>query len=1668
MQILNYLKNWVSRPLYPPILPTLLFLTVGLFSTNLSAQIAQCNKGIALPLYQKTVIPIGSNIDLCQENMSGVDTDFSFNMVQVVNLDSVRANMPGDYFLRYNITGGTVVDMNTSSANVSTGTLISSQDGMLNTDFAPTYSDTIGIGNPMNLVIPVMVSYRLQVYLMTLDSMGRPKAVCEYNHPFKVTINPTPEITASASIGGAAISGNACAQQPIELQTNVNSGSTNNNSFSWSIINSDAGFGGNFDNRFAQNPIFTPTIDNSVVANGQMGMVALEVAINDSTGCVATDTLEIPLIRGIGALSCNDQINIALDDDCDTEVLPDQVLEGSFGTYDMFDVIVFDGGTNIGNTVGASHLNKKLTVRVVDQCSGNYCWGYLTVEDKLAPVIDCTINSYKTNAASGHVGVGDDRYQPTMAFPQGTTPSSCMLSGAATNAYYETLEFTTTAFGAYSFELVNATAGTNFDAAIYTGSFDPSNPCTNLLAADEASSSIANNPKLDVTLPVGTYVLVTYGHTNTDMGNYLWEITSPVDVNGAPQSICTMTDTITISCTIDINTIPGPSAIDNCEGSVTPKLLNFTSDNFSCGRADGTVEIITRTYQAEDSHGNTSGTCTQVIKYVRKTLNSVTFPPNYDGMTLPALDCSQPMTDAIPDSLGFPKIDGGSVLQGNACMLNVGHEDHVLTTCGIGKKILRKWTVMDWCSPLVTGVNPIEHTQVILFEDTTPPQITCPADLVVSAANSNCTATVDFPPLSISDDCSGFIVNINTLFGSINDNGGTISGFPIGVYDIKYIARDSCGNDTDCTTELKVVDETEPVPVCVEFLTTSLTSTGTATVPATSFDAGSYDNCCLDRFEVKRSNRPDGDFEPSITFDCDDLTFPINVDIRVYDCFDNFNDCNVEVRVDDKISATLTCPPNITITCTDDINDLTLTGNATVANGCSSSNITPTDRDLRDRCGIGRVVRSFEITTTGGIRRCTQVIDVTNSNPFDPRTITWPRDTTFMDDCGRGLDVDSLTSLYSYPTFSRNFCADLFVGHEDEYFERVEGACFKLFRNWKIIDWCVYNPDVANSDGIWTHRQELVVMDSQGPTMTCVRNIVVDADANCLGTVVIDEPTSVTDCSPDITFEVTGDFDDFGTFNDVAPGNYDVTIIASDGCGNSSSCDVPIIVRDVKAPTAICHNLKVELNRTWATATIKARMIDKGNIDNCGGPVRLSFSVDIDDTCKIFTCVDTGINMVNLYVWDEFNNNDFCIAEVEVQDNFDACQSPINRPSIAGSIKNEDDEPIKNIEISLNDANMAPAMTDADGQFVFEGLQNGNDYSVYPFCNDDFRNGVSTFDIIQISKHVLNEAPLTSPYKLIAADANKSGTITTLDIVALQKLVLHRTDDLPNNTSWRFVHKNYVFPIHTNPWYETFPELYSVNDITGAEQVDFVGIKIGDLNGDADMSNIGTVEDRTFEKHLTFNISNLSFEGGEQVQIDFTAENFENLMGYQTTIQFDETVLELMEVIPGVMTGDENFGKTFVENGILNTSWHSAAARSIGNEEVLFSLVFKTMKAGETTSEIWMDGSVTQSEAYLQNGEMIGVQLNTTEEFASIQLFQNEPNPFSNRTMIRFYLPKAAEAELVITDVSGKVVQTITKKYDAGMNQEMLDKSDLLQQGIYYYRLQTTEFVGVKKMLLIE
>lgn len=130
----------------------------------------------------------------------------------------------------------------------------------------------------------------------------------------------------------------------------------------------------------------------------------------------------------------------------------------------------------------------------------------------------------------------------------------------------------------------------------------------------------------------------------------------------------------------------------------------------------------------------------------------------------------------------------------------------------------------------------------------------------------------------------------------------------------------------------------------------------------------------------------------------------------------------------------------------------------------------------------------------------------------------------------------------------------------------------------------------------------------------------------------------------------------------------------------------------------------------------------------------------------------------------------------------------------------------------------------------------GYQLSVTPSKNIHPLNGLSTLDLVLIQKHLLGIEPLDSPYKIIAADANQDGKVTSFDILILKKLLLGVTTELPNDRSWRFVPALFVFPNPLNPFETPFPESidvpFSADPMPG--WFPFVGIKIGDVNGTAD------------------------------------------------------------------------------------------------------------------------------------------------------------------------------------------------------------------------------------------
>jgi hypothetical protein len=308
---------------------------------------------------------------------------------------------------------------------------------------------------------------------------------------------------------------------------------------------------------------------------------------------------------------------------------------------------------------------------------------------------------------------------------------------------------------------------------------------------------------------------------------------------------------------------------------------------------------------------------------------------------------------------------------------------------------------------------------------------------------------------------------------------------------------------------------------------------------------------------------------------------------------------------------------------------------------------------------------------------------------------------------------------------------------------------------------------------------------------------------------------------------------------------------------------------------------------------------------------------------------------------------------------------------------------------------------------------------------------------------------------MIAADANNTNTVTTLDAVAIRKVILQIDDSFPNNTSWRFVDADHVFADAMNPW--GFPEVVNINNLADAQiDVDFTGVKVGDVNGSAQANFMSPAENRT-DRSIQINADNELVRAGQEVTVTFTTDA--QVSGYQFTLNHEG--LELISINDGVAKA-ENFG---IMSNAITASWNDMEIRNLSGDE-LFSATFKANADVQLSNVLSINSRYTAAEAYTAQGiESVELSFNG-KAGASFALYQNEPNPFKGATTIGFEMADAGKAKLSIMSVSGQTLRVVDGDYAAGYNEVIV--KDLNATGVLYYTLEADGFTATKKMIIIE
>ncbi|MDX1407458.1 MAG: HYR domain-containing protein, partial [Saprospiraceae bacterium] len=588
---------------------------------------------------------------------------------------------------------------------------------------------------------------------------------------------------------------------------------------------------------------------------------------------------------------------------------------------------------------------------------------------------------------------------------------------------------------------------------------------------------------------------------------------------------------------------------------------------------------ILRTWTATDASGNT-GTCVQTINITPLSLSGLECPANYTG------ECGG---STSPSVTGYPMVNGIPVGAGGICNIFAGYTDLELTDCGAGLKIVRTWTLLDWCTQETA-----QCVQVIKLTDNQGPVLDCPDDITVNADPWFCTADVNLTPPAAYDACgTSFSLSVSSSAGVIVPFGSyyRVDDLPLGTHTITWTAVDACDNESSCSYDITVEDNTPPVPLCDEHTIVALTSDdplqeGLTKIPATVFDDGSYDNCSAVTFTARRMTScinfdwigpaplygeyPNSDgivtsldrgqtHQLLVPFACCDVgAGPIMVELRVTDAEGNVNTCMVEVEVQDKLSPFLEQPPDIIVSCdfwfdvaetngfvdpsedvttpifgdvldayefepsdrqpiilndpgndeypqpyqwgydgwADDNCDVEITVRVRLFDDCSGDNLPGAPPSPYTTRLVERTWRARDASNNSTTR--VQRIWVVDFDPFyisdqtcvnaDPNDgVIWPCDETYTT-CPDEIPVN-------YPTVFDDNCSLIGVTYDDTRFDFVDGACYKILREWTIIDWCQY--DVNTGAGLWSHIQVIKVLDSDpadftdcpsGPVTLCVEN----------------------------------------------------------------------------------------------------------------------------------------------------------------------------------------------------------------------------------------------------------------------------------------------------------------------------------------------------------------------------------------------------------------------------------------------------------------------------------------------------------------------------------------------------------------------------------------------------
>ena len=1380
-----------------------------------------------------------------------------------------------------------------------------------------------------------------------------------------------------------------------------------------------------------QVPIGTTIIDiEAIDIYGNVGTCSIAVTVNEYDGQIAN-------------FGCNSQINISLNSSCEAVVTQDMILEGGpYGCYDSYCMeILDDAGNIVDNIFDLNDVGSTFAVSIVDcNGNGNTCWGYITIENKLIPELVCP--------ADVTLMCNQD---PSEVYPAGHPQAGDLVYGFAE---LETCEIDATITYSDNFvdfgecglprvELVRTWTVTDQDGNEVSCDqnfeflpFDPmmvDYPQDYILDNSFECDEVENDPSL--TEPENTGFPTfdgqsIFGNNYCDIHLGYWdEILA--DVN------CPTAYLIYRHWVIDNECMPLEDGINPLEFIQRIKVKDATApvigdledvtinvDPWSC-EGSYTLPAIMNTDDCSSfevewyaSYGQIVGNeLTKLLKgetEVNVRVQDACGNESFASFTISAVDLNPPTI--ISETTHTVSLSQDGIAKVYAEDLDDGS--------------------YDGCTDINFSVIRMDNGGACSPQDYFEP---------AGDDNTQLNEVVHFCCADVGDE--PVMVQLQVCDDADED----------GVFDSE---GDNCNI---VMIEVFVQDKLAPQIICPAPVTISC-------IDLAGLDLNDFD--LLDELFGKA--------EAAVTCGVDVSQSTLGSEICGSGVlFRNFTATNAAGTVSCQQIVTVTSGPAQTLTC-DRISFESISNS--IYNWCDvNDNTNDPDDDLPAitvNCNDGLDIPGLEIDING---LCTQV--------------------------GQQVAVDTFN-------FAGGACKKYVI-----HYEVIDQCVF----DENYVDPATGELDPYNSaNGYFEFYLEVDAFDDEAPEATCATldlvsqsctgydgSFGITAADNCTDTEFLSYQWRI-DVGADnvIDFPATGWYttsevspDQFG-LDEFPVGQHTVYWVISDGCGNNETCAQTInILSEDKQPTPYCiDGLSVAAMPANGTVALWAKDFDAGSFDNCDGQLTLSMipEVDLDGInsleayglsfthpnvtqqangdwgfefdCSYILNGVTAILEVRIYITDEDGNWDYCTASLRIDDNFGACDDSgmMLNYEASGSLKTESEMEIEQVQVEVDASFPEFPMTETfDGSYSFDLLES-IDYSITPLKDDNHLNGISSIDILFIQKHILGLEVISSPYMKIAADVNNDCKINGIDIIQLRKLLLGKyiNDELPNNTSWRFVEASYVFEVNDQPC--DYSEVAEIENLSDDVVNDFVGVKIGDLNSSAESNATEEAETRSIDA-IQLHVSEMPSKDANYSYVDFTIQEITDLYGFQMNLDLtNSNFVDISSEILGI--SESNIGIS-ADNKTIFLSFDNVNGVRVEEGDVLFTLKLEKLASENIFNSVALNNATFADEAYVEASLNIkNIKLSFSEETIvseDILLMQNEPNPFTDQTNITFSIPAEGKVKLSIYDLNGTELYTINQHFDKGMNVVQISSREIATSGVLYYKIEMGDLVATKKMIVI-